>query len=91
MRGFHWTWLLGLAALGLGALGLAWIDVLPGGWTLRGWVIPHAQREERLRLQHREQRLAEFRRNHQFQRRRAVRGGFAHQYFSPWTRRSDRA
>ena len=24
---------------------LAWNDVLPGGWTLRGWITPHAERE----------------------------------------------
>ncbi|MBL8862491.1 MAG: hypothetical protein JNK02_10835 [Planctomycetes bacterium] len=43
------------AAAGLAAgalLALAWIDVLPGGWRLRGVVEAHAAREARERVQH---------------------------------------
>jgi lysophospholipase L1-like esterase len=39
---------------------LAWFDVLPGGWTLRGWLEPHAKREARARAEHRRERLALF-------------------------------
>ena len=55
-------WLLALGAMALGAalFGLAWNDVLPGGWTLRGWVEPHAEREARARLEHSQERLALF-------------------------------
>lgn len=44
----------------IAALALAWFDVLPGGWRLRGLVVPHAVREERERAQHVEARLARF-------------------------------
>ncbi|MEZ6014622.1 MAG: GDSL-type esterase/lipase family protein [Planctomycetota bacterium] len=49
-------------ALAAGALALAWHDVLPGGWTLRGLVRPHAEREAEARAAHRSLRLAEFER-----------------------------
>jgi lysophospholipase L1-like esterase len=51
------------AALVTGAaatLALAWFDVLPGGWRLRGYVRPHWQREADERAAHRAARLAEF-------------------------------
>lgn len=41
-------------------LGLAWIDVLPGGWRLRTWLVPQDVREGRQRAEHREARLARF-------------------------------
>ena len=41
-------------------LALAWIDVLPGGWTLRGWVTPHAVREARERAAHAAARREDF-------------------------------
>ena len=47
-------------ALFAALLALAWWDVLPGGWTLRGWVEPHAHREARHRAQHRSERLERF-------------------------------
>ena len=34
---------IGLLAVG-GLVTLSWNDVLPGGWRLRGWVEPHAER-----------------------------------------------
>ena len=42
------------------ALVLAWYDVLPGGWTLRGWVTPHAVRRARAQAEYAEKRLASF-------------------------------
>ncbi len=51
---------LGSLALVAALLGLAWIDVLPGGWTLRGWVEPHAEREARARREHSEERMRVF-------------------------------
>ncbi len=41
-------------------LALAWHDVLPGGWRLRGYVRPHWEREAAERAVHRAARLAEF-------------------------------
>jgi lysophospholipase L1-like esterase len=41
-------------------LGLAWFDVLPGGWRLRGWVTPHAVRQAREQAARSAARLAEF-------------------------------
>lgn len=52
-----------LAACGvtlIAALVLAWLDVLPGGWRLRGLVVPHAVREQRERERHFDARLADF-------------------------------
>ncbi len=54
-----------LAALGIAssaALALAWHDVLPGGWRLRGLVEPHALREARERALYLAQRVSAFRR-----------------------------
>lgn len=51
--------LAGLAGL-LTTVWLSWVDVLPGGWTLRGWVEPHEQRAERARLAYEAERRAEF-------------------------------
>jgi lysophospholipase L1-like esterase len=51
------------AALACGVLAtltLAWHDVLPGGWRLRGYVRPHWEREAAERAAHRAARLAEF-------------------------------
>ena len=45
-----------LAAL----VGLAWFGVLPGGWTLRGWIEPHAQRAAREQAERSAARLALF-------------------------------
>lgn len=42
-------------------LALAWIDVLPGGWRLRGWVTPHPVREARAQAERSAHRLLEFR------------------------------
>ena len=42
-------------------LALAWIDVLPGGWRLRGWVTPHPVREAREQAERSAHRLLEFR------------------------------
>jgi lysophospholipase L1-like esterase len=56
-------WLLGapLAPLILAlALALVWYDVLPGGWRLRGWVVPHAERQAREQAQHSAERMALF-------------------------------
>ena len=53
--------LVAFASLALIALALSWIDVLPGGWTLRGLVVPHELREERARTADRAARLAQFR------------------------------
>lgn len=50
-----------LSGLGLLALALAWHDVLPGGWRLRGFVKPHAVRDAEARAAHRAARLALFR------------------------------
>ncbi|MFT7680307.1 MAG: lysophospholipase L1-like esterase [Planctomycetota bacterium] len=48
-------------ALTAGALlGLAWFDVLPGGWRLRTWLVPQEVRDGRQRAEHREARLARF-------------------------------
>jgi len=41
-------------------VGLAWVDVLPGGWRLRGWVTPHDVREARAQAERSQRRLAEF-------------------------------
>lgn len=53
--------MLGLAAAAASALALSWFDVLPGGYTLRGWVEPHPAREAREWREYREDRLAHFR------------------------------
>ena len=52
--------MLGALALAAAALWLSWIDVLPGGWTLRGWVEPHPQREARARLEYEASRREHF-------------------------------
>lgn len=52
--------LAGAALVAAGALALAWIDVLPGGWTLRGWFIDRAARAARLQREHSAERLAVF-------------------------------
>ncbi len=49
-----------LIVAGLLALALAWHDVLPGGWTLRGWVKPHSERAALARATHAAARLAQF-------------------------------
>jgi hypothetical protein len=41
---------------------LAWFGVIPGGWTLRGWIEPHAERRAREQAEYSSERLAEFRR-----------------------------
>lgn len=50
-------WLLLVPAI---LVGLAWIDVLPGGWRLRGWVTPHDVRSAREQAERSARRLAEF-------------------------------
>ncbi|MDF1839333.1 MAG: GDSL-type esterase/lipase family protein [Planctomycetota bacterium] len=60
-----WRMSLGVLALAAAVLGLAWIDVLPGGWTLRGWVEPHAKREARARHEHSQERLLLFARENE--------------------------
>ncbi len=45
---------------GAALFALCWCDVLPGGWTLRGWVEPHAAREQRARDRHTRERLELF-------------------------------
>ena len=52
----------GLLASGLAALAvtLAWFDVLPGGWTLRGWIEPHGVRAAREQAARSAARLASF-------------------------------
>ena len=49
-----------LALLASLVLALAWIDILPGGWTLRGWLLPHAVRAARAQAEHSERRLLAF-------------------------------
>ena len=39
---------------------LAWYDLLPGGWRLRGWVVPHAERSAREQREHSRARLEAF-------------------------------
>lgn len=51
--------LAGIAASGL--LCLAWYDLIPGGWTLRGWVLPHAVRQAHEQAQRSRERLRLFR------------------------------
>jgi len=41
-------------------LTLAWVDVLPGGWRLRGWVTPHSVREAREQAELSARRLLAF-------------------------------
>ncbi len=53
-------WVLGGLVAGAALFALSWWDVLPGGWTLRGWVEPHAVREQRAREQHARERLEHF-------------------------------
>lgn len=48
-----------LPVLALIAL-LAWFDVIPGGWTLRGWVEPHSERRARRQAEYSARRLEEF-------------------------------
>ncbi len=49
-------------SVGLGAVlaSLAWVEVIPGGWRLRTWVVPQAVRDQRRRADHRAERLAAF-------------------------------
>ena len=51
-------------ALAVGLLALltllVWVDVLPGGWHLRGWVVPHAVRRAQEQAHHSAARLALF-------------------------------
>lgn len=54
------------------ALALAWADVLPGGWRLRGLAEPHAIREARERALHFVERLRAFEREDPAARRGAV-------------------
>ncbi len=51
---------LGGLVAGAALFALSWCDVLPGGWTLRGWVEPHAAREQRARDLHAQERLSFF-------------------------------
>ncbi len=51
-----------LLVAALVVLVLVWNDVLPGGWTLRGWVEPHAERAAREQRERSAARLALFRR-----------------------------
>lgn len=53
-------WALGAMACGAILFALAWNDVVPGGWTLKGWVEPHSSREARARQEHSQKRLARF-------------------------------
>ena len=39
---------------------LVWNDVLPGGWTLRGWITSHAERESLEQAEHAASRMAQF-------------------------------
>jgi hypothetical protein len=57
----RWTLLVGLLAALATGLALSWFDVLPGSYTLHGWVEPHASREAREWRDYREERLALFR------------------------------
>ena len=52
--------LAGAALTASALLGLAWVDVLPGGWRMRTWLVPQEVRDGRQRKQHREARLARF-------------------------------
>ena len=63
--GSMWRLALGSMAVGACLMGLAWVDVLPGGWTLRGWVQPHSSREARARSDHAQERLELFARENQ--------------------------
>ncbi|MCP3918070.1 MAG: hypothetical protein GY711_21185 [bacterium] len=57
----RWTrWIAGGVVLAAAAVGLAWIDVLPGGWTLRGWVTPHAVRRARAQAEFSAERVTRF-------------------------------
>lgn len=49
-----------LLASAAALLGLAWVDVLPGGWRLRGWVTPHDVRFAREQDQRSARRMATF-------------------------------
>ncbi|MFT5050829.1 MAG: lysophospholipase L1-like esterase [Chlamydiales bacterium] len=49
---------LALLAMLLGTL--AWYEVVPGGWTLRGWILPHAVRQAQEQAQRSRTRLALF-------------------------------
>jgi len=50
---------LGVLAITLATL--AWYEVIPGGWTLRGWIVPHAIRQAQEQAQRSRARLALFR------------------------------
>ena len=52
--------LLLVCLLPLLLLALAWVDVLPGGWRLRGWVTPHPVREAREQAERSARRLLAF-------------------------------
>jgi lysophospholipase L1-like esterase len=49
-----------LAAAACAALGLSWAGALPGGWRLRGLVLPHAAREAGERARHLADRACAF-------------------------------
>jgi len=55
-----------------GALALAWADVLPGGWRLRGLAEPHVLREARERALHFAARVREFEREDPEARREPI-------------------
>ena len=55
-----WKLLAGSAFAASTIFGLAWVDVLPGGWRLRSWLVPQDVRDGRHREEHREARLARF-------------------------------
>lgn len=54
------VWIVSAGLIGLGCLVLSYLDVLPGGWTLRGWITPHGIRREREQRAHSEARMVQF-------------------------------
>lgn len=63
------VWMSTAGMIGLGCLVLSYLDVLPGGWTLRGWITPHPVRRAREQRAHSEARMVQFEREN-----RAVKG-----------------
>ena len=57
----RWSLAVTAAIVGLGAYALAaWHDLVPGGWTLRTWIVPHAVRQADAQAARRAERLAAF-------------------------------
>lgn len=56
----RWPLVASAALLLAGYATAAWFELVPGGWTLRGWVVPHAVREARAQAARSAQRLATF-------------------------------